>query len=141
MDFALCRQIRNCKIICVEENTRKFGINNTSKKNVGVVKVDGCLVTDDSVPRCDYLFEVGSPTSLLIYLELKGCNVEHAFKQLASTMDICNSEYSGIDKVCYIVASRIPKIGPKIQRLKIMLSKSHKVMVHLKTRKFIYNAV
>jgi len=56
--------------------------------------------------------------TIIIYIELKGSDVEKAFVQLGSTISIYTERHSFAEEQCYIVASRIPKIGTKIQNLK-----------------------
>jgi len=51
------------------------------------VSVDGCLVSDDT-PRCDEVFEVGSPIIHAYYVEYKGTDIVKAEKQLWSTVGL-----------------------------------------------------
>ena len=118
MDFDRCSELSNNKIITASENRMKFIIKNINHFSIRKVIVDGCLINDDR-QRCDYLFEIHNPLSSVIYLELKGCDVKKAVQQLESTMRICSQRHWEVQKrSCYIVASRVPKIGTKIQVLK-----------------------
>ena len=126
MDYGKCATQTTHKIITAEENKRKLTIKNPSGKIVRKIKVDGCLIVD-SDKRCDYMFEIDDLASQVIYwviyLELKVCDIEKAYNQLAATIDRFIVEHRGIKKECHIVASRVPKAGPKVQQLKIKLLK------------------
>jgi len=106
MDFKRCSEDSKHPLIVVEENGRKFTIRNQGKKNVKKVRVDGCLI-DDKRQRCDYLFEIGHVCHCAIYLELKGSDIDHAFKQLVLTMKYLMNRHRNLTKVCHIVASRV----------------------------------
>jgi hypothetical protein len=136
MDYGSCATQTTHKIIIAEENRRKLTINNPSGKVVKIIKVDGCLI-DDSGKRCDYMFEIDDLASQVIYwviyLELKGCDIEKAYTQLVATIDRLIVEHRGIKKECHIVASRLPKAGPKVQQLKIRLLKEKKATLIVST--------
>jgi len=117
MDFDGCGKVAKDKIISVSENKINFRIINKHLVTIRTVTVDGCLINDKR-QRCDYLFEIDDPCSNVIYLELKGCDVKKALNQLESTIKACSKRHGEIQKNCYVVASRVPKIGTKIQILK-----------------------
>ena len=117
MDFDACGKVVKDKIISVSENNMNFRVINKHLVTIRTVTVDGCLINDKR-QRCDYLFEIDDPCNKVIYLELKGCDVKKALKQLESTIKACSKRHRAIPKSCYIVASRVPKIGTKIQVLK-----------------------
>ena len=137
MNFDACSEITTNKKIPVSENGRKFTIDNPDKKEVVKIRVDGCLIDDDR-ERCDYLFEViipeikdeGSETKNIetaIYVELKGSDIEKAFKQIMATLGYLVDRHRQIDKECFIVASRVPKASAKTQELAEKLKKSHRL--------------
>ena len=136
MDYGKCATQTTHKIITAEENRRKLTINNPSAKVIRKIKVDGCLIID-SGKRCDYMFEIDDLVSQVIYwviyLELKGCDMEKAYIQLVATIDRFTVEHRGIKKECHIVASRVPKAGPKVQQLKIRLLKEKKATLIVST--------
>ena len=138
MDYGNCATQTTHKIITAEENRRKLTINNPSGKVVRKIKVDGCVIVD-SGKRCDYMFEIDDFASQVIYwviyLELKGCDIEKAYTQLVATIDRFIVEHRGIKKECHIVASRVPKAGPKVQQLKIRLLKEKKATLIVSTDK------
>jgi len=132
MDFEKCTTKRTDKIIAVSEHGRKFTIQNDGKISVNQVKVDSCLINDDR-KRCDYLFEIEGKI-FVIYLELKGKHIDKAYEQLVATMGYCLERHERFEKKCYIVASRVPKDGQKVQNLKIKMRRSYKARLHIATR-------
>ena len=135
MNFDYCSEVTNNKKIAVSENGRKFTIDNPDRKEVIKIKVDGCLIDDDR-ERCDYLFEVIIPDTkdkeaknieTAIYVELKGSDIEKAFKQIMATLGYLVDRHRQIDKECFIVASRVPKASAKTQELAEKLKKSHRL--------------
>lgn len=144
MDFQRCRQETTDKIISVTENNKTFQIKNASLKTYNKIKVDGCLFTaGSSQERCDYLFEgMGSNTiEFVIYIELKGKNVNKAFSQLIATIDYCNQEHGNCIKHCFIVASRVPKLGTSIQKMKKALKVKYQSSLTVKTNKAEYQSL
>jgi hypothetical protein len=132
MDYGNCSAQSTHKIITAEENGRKLTINNPTERSVTKVYVDGCL----PIPlgkRCDYLFEIDEPVALVIYLELKGCDIAKAYEQLVATIDLFWLKHDGCKKDCHIVASRVPKSGPEIQQLKVKMLKTRKAKLTVST--------
>lgn len=136
MDYGNCANQSINKIITAEENKRKLTINNPTGKLINKVKVDGCLEVGAG-KRCDYLFELIDNESKkiyqVIYLELKGNNIEKGYKQLIATIEVFVAEHQGIKKECHIVASRVPKAGAKVQDLKVELLKKKKAKLIVST--------
>ena len=135
LNFEDCSEVTNNKKIAVSENGRKFTINNPDQKEVAKIKVDGCLIDDDR-ERCDYLFEVIIPDikdketkniDTAIYVELKGSDIEKAFKQIMATLGYLIDRHRQVNKECFIVASRVPKASTKTQELAEKLKKSHRL--------------
>lgn len=133
MDYGSCAIESTHKIITAEENNRKLTINNPSGKLIRKIQVDGCL--DIKGQRCDYMFEIDNPISQVIYLELKGCDVEKAYQQLLSSIELFKSKHQQTKKQCHIVASRVPKAGTKVQQLKVMMEKHTKAKLIVSTDK------
>jgi hypothetical protein len=132
MDYGNCAIQSTNKIITAEENRRKLTINNPSGKIIRKIQVDGCLPIK-SGKRCDYMFEIDNPISIdnpvstinsVIYLELKGCDIEKAYEQLIATIQIFKAKHQNTKKECHIVASRVPKAGTKAQQLKVKMKKN-----------------
>ncbi|MFZ2449214.1 MAG: hypothetical protein WAW36_01695 [Methylovulum miyakonense] len=138
MDYGNCATLSTNKIVTAEENGRKLTLNNPTQRSITKVQVDGCL----PIPvgkRCDYLFEIGEPATLVIYLELKGCDIPKAYEQLTATIDLFRSKHDGCKKICHIVASRVPKAGPETQQLKIKLLKTKQAELIVNTNQAFVN--
>ncbi len=138
MDYGNCATLSKNKIITAEENGRKLTINNPTLRSITKVQVDGCLRISGG-KRCDYLFEIDQPTTQVIYLELKGCDIPKAYEQLAATIDLFRSKHDGCKKVCHIVASRVPKAGTETQQLKIKLLKTKQAELIVSTNQAFVN--
>ena len=132
MDYGKCATQTTHKIITAEENKRKLTIDNPSGKVVRKIQVDGCLQIK-SGKRCDYMFEIDAPISQVIYLELKGCDIKKAYDQLVATINIFRVEHGECKKECHIVASRVPRAGPKVQQLKITMLKNKQAQLFVST--------
>ncbi|SEH04566.1 hypothetical protein [Candidatus Venteria ishoeyi] len=135
MDFDSCGTVLNNKIITASENRMKFVIKNKNSITVRKVIVDGCLINDER-QRCDYLFEINKPFTEVIYLELKGKNIEYAIEQLESTIRICAKRHDKAGKRCDIVASRVPKMTTKTQNLKKKFLQKNQISLYLHTAQY-----
>ena len=132
MDYGNCANQSTHKIITAAENNRKLTIKNSSQKIITKVAVDGCLVIATG-KRCDYLFEIEQPITQVIYLELKGCDIEKAYQQLVATIELFKDSHKNCKKECHVVASRVPKTGAKVQQLKIKMLKATKAKLSVHT--------
>jgi hypothetical protein len=124
MNFQECTTETIDKLIVIAEHGKQFTIQNENKISVKQVKVDGCLIKDER-KRCDYLFEI-EKKSLVIYLELKGKNVGHAYEQLVSTIEFCLTRHKNLERRCYIIASRVPSTTATMMNLKAKILKNYK---------------
>jgi len=115
MDFDSCTDLINHRTIRVSENKRTFSIRNTRQRQIGKVKVDGCLITNSSTQKCDYLFEIKGQNKEVFYVELKGKDIERALSQIKNTIRLCEDRHNGINKKSFIVSSRVPT-GTDIQK-------------------------
>jgi hypothetical protein len=72
----------------VKEKGKTFSIQPRNGEQVVGLRVDGCLLADTGVPKCDaifFLFDAAQGRLLIILVELKGGDVAHALDQLVST--------------------------------------------------------
>jgi len=127
-----CNNVINDKNIVVKENGREFRIKNSSNIEINRVKVDGCFIKSGN--RCDYLFEVLSKSRVL-YIELKGKDIQHALEQIDATIKHCKDIHKNFIKECYIVASRVPKETTKTQMLKRKFKSSLGTIPNISTNK------
>ncbi len=130
--ITICNELSNNKIITVNQNRRKFTIQNKSALKINKVEVDGCYIKDGL--KCDYLFEIINKDIILVfYVELKGKDIEHAIKQLLSTINYCKVIHKDIEKECYIIASRVPKSSTSTQNIKKEFKKKYKIQLFIDT--------
>lgn len=133
MNFERCSEDTRHPLIVVEENRRKYTIHNPQRERIKKVRVDGCLIDDDR-QRCDYLFEIGRICSCVIYLELKGSDVDYAYQQLVATLGYLTTRHVQVRKICHIVASRVPRAGPKVQNLKLQMARRYNARLFVDTQ-------
>ncbi|MBB5436930.1 hypothetical protein HDC92_000594 [Pedobacter sp. AK017] len=118
-----------------EENGKRFAFNNTSNKTICKAKVDNCLITDQTVKKCDFLFNIQEDGKYYL-VELKGQSIDVALKQIERTYDIVNKnikttpdKYTGI-----IVSSAVPKAANlKYANLQEKLYRDKKLLVKRKS--------
>lgn len=128
-----CSETVKNPIVVVQESGRSFRINNPEKIKVRKIQVDGCLPIEGE--RCDYAFEIGDGPDCVIYLELKGKDIPKAYSQLCATLAYLAGTHGTLKKICHIVASRVPKIGPEIQTFKAQMQKKHRAILIIGTNK------
>jgi hypothetical protein len=109
------------KIVC-KENKTKITFHNPTGKIVEKIKIDGGVIKDDTVKKCDYLIscvdiEIPIPIAIAILVELKGNKVTDAIKQLSATLDntIIKAAINGYTKYAYAVVAQFPIASTKAQ--------------------------
>lgn len=127
-EIEACSEVSNNPVVVVSECGRRFEIRNPNRETINKVKVDGCLI-DDHRERCDYLFEIGSACYCAVYVELKGSDIDKAFNQLIATLGYLSQHHRTCVKVCHIVASRVPRAGTKVQTMKTLMARKHRVQL------------
>jgi hypothetical protein len=137
MDYGRCATESTDKKITAKENGRKLTLENPNGKLVRKIQVDGCLITDNSHKRCDYMFEIEKPIRFVIYLELKGSDIKKAYEQLVATIDLFIEAHRGIKKDCHIVASRVPQSRARNPAIKNKNVKSTRSDINRKHRRSI----
>ncbi len=101
-------------IFCTEqENGRKLTIKNNDQSHICIIKLDGCVYPHgDSSSKCDYMFTIESSDGTqrkVLFVELKGGNVEDAYDQIESTIRSCSQKINGLTREAMIVAKRCPR--------------------------------
>lgn len=150
-----CREYSQNSIIpAPPENQRSFRVENNNQKCICLVTVDGCAITQGV--RCDYLYEIyelpkdgqrsqmcppnskSHPVKIekVIYLELKGTDVVHAFEQLEATIRFyCQQHKDCKEKEAYIIPSNVrPALTTKIQQAKTKFLRELKTKLTVKNR-------
>jgi hypothetical protein len=85
--FEKCRGFEDQRTLIVcEENKTKITFRNTSRVTVARIRIDGCIITDNAVKKCEYLL-LCAEIKKAIFVELKGNKVATAIEQLSATLD------------------------------------------------------
>jgi len=122
------------------ENGKRFELDNRTNADICKVRVDGCLITDNDVRKCDFFFEVGGITKSYFLVELKGVDLNSAVKQIESTYDLLSAKlrvsvenFKGI-----IVASAVPAAANQtFRKLQEKLFRSKGLHLERKSRQCI----
>jgi hypothetical protein len=98
-------------------------------KGARKIRIDDCVPIQG--PACDYL--VVASDGREHFVELKGKNVEHAIKQLESTIPQLSLHIQSKKEIwCFIVCSESP-ISTKTQKFKEQFKKKFKATLKVKT--------
>ena len=112
-----CEEDRCDKKIVLKEKRSKITFLNPNQEKILIIKVDGCAISDNETLRCDYALMPSDEVE--IYVELKGSDIVHAFKQIESTIRLLSDNPKKIKKLCFVVSTHVPKYTTTIQKLKI----------------------
>jgi hypothetical protein len=107
-----CREFEDQRTLIVcEENKTKITFRNTSRVTVAKIRIDGCIITNNAVKKCDYLL-LCAEIKKAIFVELKGNKVATAIEQLSATLDnkIIKEPLAQYEKRAYAVATKIPAL-------------------------------
>lgn len=114
----------------VEEQKRKAIFSNPNKNPYQKGRIDGCLVSEGI--RADY-FVSGEGKSVLV--ELKGCNIDHACKQLLLAAEHENVKPHLNEKIGFmIVCSRYPSHTSTVQLTEDKIRKKYKAKLLVFTK-------
>lgn len=105
------------KVKC-EEIGKTYILENTAKRNVARVHIDGGVIDSQDCMKCDYgLFinPIAENAGIAILVELKGKDTKHALNQLISTLQL--SPFKNLSEVYSHIYGRIVCTGnvPNIQ--------------------------
>src|SRR6187402_983373 len=102
-----------------KEKGRQLRLNLTPGKTLCKAQIDGCLIKDSGIIKCDFLFKI-CPDNKYYLVELKGTDVEHAVKQIENTFDIVNKRIKEKPQhfTGHIISSAIPRAELRFQNLK-----------------------
>lgn len=128
-NFGRCETELNYTNIVLKENKCKFTLINEANISIRKIKVDGCAIKDGL--RCDYLLIMRDNTEY--YVELKGCNVSAAIKQIERTIILLSSDKKNTPKHSIVVSTRCPLETTKIQKLKYEFKHNYNSKLIIKT--------
>ena len=77
---------RQFVVLKESRESREYRLENKSAKDVIVYKIDGGLIDNNDVLKCDY--GIFTEDNTLYFIEFKGADYIHALEQLLSTINI-----------------------------------------------------
>ena len=107
---------------------RTYKLHNKSGKELVVYRIDGGLINDENVLKCDN--GIYTENDWLFLIELKGADLNHALDQINSTIDILlkrpNKKVKKLNARIVLSKVSIPRISAsKENKLKQLLHKSY----------------
>jgi hypothetical protein len=126
--FESCREFDDKrKLIVCEEKRTKITFHNSTNETVAKIRIDGCVITDKAVKKCDYLL-LCTEIKQAVFVELKGNKVATAIEQLSATLDnkIIKEPLAQYEKRAYAVVTSNPILPNKIQIIQAGFNKKHK---------------
>lgn len=107
---------------------RTYKLHNKSEKEIVVYKIDGGLINDENVLKCDN--GIYTENDWMFLIELKGTDLSHALDQINSTIDILlkrpNKKVKKLNARIVLSKVSVPRISAsKENKLKQLLHKSY----------------
>ncbi len=115
-----CINITKNKIIKLTEKKCSFELHNEFNNELKIIKVDNCAITEGI--RCDYMIII---KEYEIFIELKGHDINHAFKQIEESIIKLSKDKERNKKQSYIVCVRSPLQSPLIQKMQKYFKKKY----------------
>lgn len=119
--------------IVLKENNRRYSLNNESKYFITKFKVEDCITAGEK--GCEAILYVESVTKAnneveyvgekAFFIELKGCSVGHALKQLDNSFEKTKIALTGIKSFGRIVPS-------EYKRTKLLFAAEQKLILKFK---------
>lgn len=131
-----CRTtVTDSEVVCREKG-RKMRFLNPARTQIDRVSIDECRglresLLDPKCKLCDFL--VLSAEQDEHFVELKGKNVEHAIKQLASTIPQISGAYPNRRVWCWVITTESPAASPSFLVKKARFEKQFKARLSIKT--------
>jgi hypothetical protein len=128
--FPACEENRVDTKIVLQENKSKISFLNPNQKSILLITVDGCAIKDKETLRCDYALLTFD--EIEIYVELKGCDIPHAVKQIESSIRLLSDNPQKAKKLCFVVSTRVPRQTTSIQKLQTEFKKKFNASFRIK---------
>ena len=128
-----CIESTTARIITCTGKRCSIRFLNRSRRNILKILVDDCAIKDGL--RCDYLVKSDN-NRIEHFVELKGSDVNHAIRQIVSTIQALSVNPRIGIKHSYVIANRIPLATPSIQHYKALFKDSYNSSLTLKSREF-----
>lgn len=123
----------------LSENKSSCLFKNPNKVRINKIKVDNGLIASSKEEKCDFI--VHWEDKHVVYIELKGGDLNKAFSQVKNTIKLTQSMFSNFQIIqCVIVCSRmrIPKNDTTMMRLKREMKKLTGNVPIIQSQRYIY---
>lgn len=125
-----CEEYKSDARLVLQENKSKITFLNPRQNQVLIIRVDGCVIKDNKILRCDYA--IVPCDEVEIYVELKGSDISHAVKQIESTIKLLSDNPQKTKKLCFVVSTRVPKQSTSVQQLQSQFKKKFNASFRIK---------
>lgn len=125
-----CEEYKSDAKLVLQENKSKITFLNPNQDQVLIIRVDGCVIKDNEILRCDYA--IVPCDEIEIYVELKGSDISHAVKQIESTIKLLSDNPQKIKKLCFVVSTRVPKQSTSVQQLQSQFKRKFNASFRIK---------
>jgi hypothetical protein len=126
-----CVEEVNDNRIVFKENKSKLTLVNDRKLNCKRIKVDGCQIDDEL--KCDWaLFN----DEVECYIELKGQDIKHAFKQIIATMEKLSVQPRSAPKMCFVICTRSPLATAEIQDMQLRFKRDYNSKLLVRSKEY-----
>jgi hypothetical protein len=120
-NFGDCEEIKSDLFIPISENNKKITFINEKRCKIRKIHIDGCVIKDNNMLKCDYL--IIDNKNIEYYIELKGSDINHAIEQLEATITYINADEKDKNekKLSFIILKKVhkePRYTTKIQNIK-----------------------
>lgn len=134
LNYSENQTVCNDKIIVLKDSEScSIRFLNPEQMNIYKVKVDDGLIRDsegNNRKKCDYMIYTADDDKLVIYIELKGSNINLAIEQLESTVLLTRQDFKSYSlKKAYISSRSSPKT--QYQKKQRKFEKDHKVLLYI----------
>ncbi|WP_455664450.1 hypothetical protein [Phocaeicola sp.] len=129
-----CIRKTNESNIKFEEKKSKIIFQNPKRDTFYCIQVDGCAIKTGV--KCDNMLT--NDEGLEFYIELKGCDVDHAIIQLEETIKKLSEDYRSWPKKAFIISTRQPAIDVKIQNAKKRFQKNYNTELLVRNTPYNY---
>src|SRR6185369_7185370 len=82
----------------LSEHGCKLLIETRDNSEICTIKVDGCIISDSPIPKCDFAISpCNNAASTFYFVELKGSDYSHAYEQIISTINYFRNRISELE--------------------------------------------
>lgn len=120
--------------IKIEENKMKAIFENRDKEEFEKIRVDNCLIKQETA--ADWIISHKQKGAIVV--ELKGCHVERAIKQIYATIDFWLGYRSGQkNPAALVVCSKYPSFDTEVRKEKRKFRKKYHRELKIEKKVFV----